>query len=42
MRGYNDKMAILAMHIMDRIKALVVDPQRLAIVKEKVRAGLSR
>lgn len=37
MRGYNDKMAILATNIMDKLKALVVDPQRLAIVKEKVR-----
>jgi insulysin len=37
MRGYNDKMSILAATIMDRLKALVVDPQRLAIVKEKVR-----
>lgn len=36
MKGYNDKMAILATNIMDKLKAIVVDPQRLEIVKEKV------
>jgi len=36
MKGYNDKMAILATHIMARMKTCVVDPQQLAIVKEKV------
>ena len=36
-KGYNDKMIILVTHIMDKLKSLVVDHQRLEIVKEKVR-----
>ena len=36
MQGYNDKMSVLAQHILNRIKELVVDPQHLSVIKEKV------
>ena len=36
MKGYNDKMAILVKQVLERIKALAIDPQRLTIIKEKV------
>ena len=34
--GYNDKMFVLAQHILDKIKGLVVDPKRLSVIKEEV------
>jgi len=36
MSGYNDKMSILAQHVLEKVKGLVVDPKRLAVVKEEV------
>ena len=36
MKGYNDKMFVLAQHILNKIKGLVVDPRRLFVIKEKV------
>src|SRR5262245_48403431 len=35
--GFNDKMGVLAMHILERIKSLVVDPTRLEIIKEQLK-----
>ncbi|PPQ98811.1 hypothetical protein CVT24_003365 [Panaeolus cyanescens] len=37
MHGYNDKMSILAEHVLDRMKHLVIDPQRLSVLKEQAR-----
>jgi insulysin len=39
MNGYNDKMAVLVKHVLEKIKGLVVRPDRLAVMKEQV--GLS-
>lgn len=36
MNGYNDKMSVLVRHVLDKVKRLVVDPKRLAVVKEEV------
>ena len=36
MKGYNDKMFVLAQYILDKIKGLVVNPQRLSVIKEEV------
>lgn len=36
MSGYNDKMAVLVQHVLEKIKGLVVNPQRLAVMKEQV------
>lgn len=35
MSGYNDKMALLAQHIVDRVKNIEVNEQRLASMKEQ-------
>ncbi|KAF8798143.1 hypothetical protein BYT27DRAFT_7124234 [Phlegmacium glaucopus] len=37
MSGYNDKMSVLVRHILEKVKGLVVDPQRLSVKKEQVR-----
>ena len=37
MSGYNDKMFVLAQHVLEKIKTLVVDPRRLEVIKESVR-----
>jgi len=34
--GYNDKMPLLLEHILDRIKTLNVNPERLEVMKEQV------
>jgi len=34
--GYNDKVAVLVQDVLDKIKGLVVDPQRLEVMKEQV------
>jgi insulysin len=34
--GYNDKLARLTQHILTNSKSLVVDPARLAVIKEEV------
>jgi len=35
--GYNDKISILAQHVLDKAKNLVVNPERLEVYKEQVR-----
>jgi insulysin len=35
--GYNDKMGVLAKHILERIRGLVVDPARLEVIKEQLK-----
>ncbi|KAF9566323.1 insulin-degrading enzyme [Agrocybe pediades] len=35
--GYNDKMSVLIRHVLEKVKALAVDPQRLDVIKEEVR-----
>ncbi|KAJ3510226.1 hypothetical protein NLJ89_g4805 [Agrocybe chaxingu] len=37
MNGYNDKMAVLVSHVLEKVRALAIDPQRLAVVKEQTR-----
>jgi len=37
MSGYNDKMSVLVRHILEKVKGLVVDPQRLSVKKEQVK-----
>ena len=37
MNGYNDKMIVLVQEVLQKIKTLVVDPQRLEVIKEAVR-----
>lgn len=37
MNGYNDKMIVLVRHVLEKIKGVMVDPQRLAVIKEEVR-----
>ncbi|KAH9483963.1 Putative zinc protease [Psilocybe cubensis] len=37
MNGYNDKMSVLVRHVLEKVKGLVVDAQRLAVVKEELR-----
>lgn len=36
MNGYNDKMTVLVQHVLEKIKGLVVRPDRLAVMKEQV------
>ncbi|KAJ7217182.1 Metalloenzyme, LuxS/M16 peptidase-like protein [Mycena pura] len=38
--GYNDKMSVLVEHVLEKMKAIVVDPARLAIMKEKAKRDL--
>jgi len=37
MNGYNDKLFVLVQEVLHKIKTLVVDPQRLEVMKEAVR-----
>ncbi len=39
MNGYNDKMSVLVKHILDKVKQIVVDPTRLAVMKEQVNSS---
>ncbi|KAJ7634941.1 Metalloenzyme, LuxS/M16 peptidase-like protein [Roridomyces roridus] len=39
MSGFNDKLAILAKHVLDKLKTVVVDPARLEVKKEQVKKG---
>lgn len=39
MSGYNDKMVVLVQHVLEKIKALAVNPERLAVMKEQVSAS---
>ena len=34
--GYNDKIPVLVRHVLEKVKGLVVDPQRLSVMKEQV------
>jgi hypothetical protein len=34
--GYNDKLPVLAHHVLERIKDIKVDPERLRVIKEHV------
>lgn len=36
MNGYNDKMTVLVQHVLEKVKGLVVNPERLAVMKEQV------
>jgi insulysin len=33
--GYNDKMAVLSRHVVQKVKDLIVDPERLEVMKEQ-------
>lgn len=33
--GYNDKLAVLIKHVLEKVKGLDIDPQRLAVMKEQ-------
>jgi insulysin len=35
--GYNDKLPVLAHHVLEKIKDIAVDPERLQVMKEQVR-----
>jgi len=39
--GYNDKMAVLTRHVVQRLKDLVFKPERLEVMKEQVRYSLT-
>lgn len=39
--GYNDKISVLAGHILEKVKGPVVDPERLAVIREQVIFPLS-
>lgn len=41
MHGYNDRMLVLAEEIQKRIKTMKIKPERLAVIKESVRAAYS-
>jgi secreted Zn-dependent insulinase-like peptidase len=34
--GYNDKLPVLAHHVLEKIKDIEVDPERLRVMKEQV------
>lgn len=36
MNGFNDKMSVLVKHVLEKIKGIVIDPGRLAVMKEQV------
>jgi insulysin len=40
MSGYNDKMVVLVQHVLEKIKGLAVNPERLAVMKEQVSCTL--
>ncbi|KAG5637127.1 hypothetical protein H0H81_005656 [Sphagnurus paluster] len=35
--GYNDKLAVLIKHVLEKVKGLDIDPQRLAVMKEQAK-----
>ncbi|KAF8965197.1 Metalloenzyme, LuxS/M16 peptidase-like protein [Flammula alnicola] len=37
MNGYNDKMSVLVRHVLEKVKGSVIDPKRLAVIKEEAR-----
>jgi insulysin len=39
-RGYNDKISVLVAHILEKVKGLVVDAQRLSVMKQQVTFSL--
>ncbi|KAJ7723946.1 Metalloenzyme, LuxS/M16 peptidase-like protein, partial [Mycena maculata] len=40
MNGFNDKMSVLVKHVLEKIKKIVVDPSRLAVMKEQAKRDL--
>ncbi|KAJ7481222.1 Metalloenzyme, LuxS/M16 peptidase-like protein [Mycena galericulata] len=40
MNGFNDKMSVLVKHVLEKIKGIVVDPIRLAVMKEQAKRDL--
>nr|GAT43337.1 insulin-degrading enzyme [Mycena chlorophos]GAT43339.1 insulin-degrading enzyme [Mycena chlorophos] len=38
--GYNDKLAVLVKHVLEKIKSSAVDPARLKVMKEQVKRDL--
>jgi len=36
MNGYNDKMSVLVQHVLEKLKGIIVNPERLAVMKEQV------
>jgi insulysin len=38
--GYNDKISVLLQHVLQRARTLLVDAERLEVIKEKVVFGL--
>lgn len=36
MKGFNDKMSVLVKHVLEKVKGIVVDADRLAVMKEQV------
>ncbi|KAJ7137711.1 insulin-degrading enzyme [Mycena epipterygia] len=40
MKGFNDKMSVLVKHVLEKIKGIVVDAGRLAVMKEQAKRDL--
>ncbi|KAJ6490605.1 Metalloenzyme, LuxS/M16 peptidase-like protein [Mycena vitilis] len=40
MNGFNDKMSVLVKHVLEKIKGIVVDADRLAVMKEQAKRDL--
>ncbi|KAJ7085711.1 Metalloenzyme, LuxS/M16 peptidase-like protein [Mycena belliarum] len=40
MNGFNDKMAVLVKHVLEKIKGIVIDSNRLAVMKEQAKRDL--
>ncbi|KAJ7172120.1 Metalloenzyme, LuxS/M16 peptidase-like protein [Mycena filopes] len=40
MNGFNDKMSVLVKHVLEKIKGIVVNPERLAVMKEQAKRDL--
>jgi len=37
--GYNDKLAVLMQHVLEKAKGLVVNPDRFAVITEEIKRG---
>ncbi|KAF8163442.1 Metalloenzyme, LuxS/M16 peptidase-like protein [Crassisporium funariophilum] len=37
MNGYNDKMSVLVRHVLEKVKGLVVNPERLSVIKDQTK-----
>ncbi|KAJ7709455.1 Metalloenzyme, LuxS/M16 peptidase-like protein [Mycena rosella] len=40
MNGFNDKMSVLVKHVLEKIKGIVINPDRLAVMKEQAKRDL--